>query len=119
MAMAMTSHDVESSSTGPDPKCEYQKLDQCPNVADSNVPNDWETRGSNGDYPRGYEVYVAKGSLGQGQLAAKGKGTQPLLEIKFAKPVAGKSIKIVQTGSTGGLFWSIHELEVRSKPLPK
>ena len=76
-----------------------------------------DTKGSGGDYPRGYEVYVAKGSLARGTLVAKGKGTGPITEIKFDRPVAGKTIKIVQTGQTGGLYWSIHELEVKSQPL--
>jgi hypothetical protein len=78
-----------------------------------------DAKGSAGDYPRGYEVYVSTSSLGQGRLVAKGKGTGPVVEIKFDKPVAGKAIKIVQTGRTDGLYWSIHELEAKSQPLPK
>ena len=77
-----------------------------------------DAKGSAGDYPRGYEVYISKSSLGAGKLAAKGKGTGAVTEIKFDRPVAGKMIRIVQTGRTGGLFWSIHELKVKSTPVP-
>jgi hypothetical protein len=75
-----------------------------------------DTRGSGGDYPRGYEVYVSAGSLGEGQLVAKGQGKEPLLKIVFERPVRGRAIKIVQTGQSQGLFWSIHELTVESPP---
>jgi HEAT repeat protein len=76
-----------------------------------------DTRGSAGDYPRGWEVYVSKSTLGQGRLVAKGKGTSPVTEIKFPQPARGKAIKIVQTGRTEGLFWSIHELQIHSEPV--
>jgi HEAT repeat protein len=75
-----------------------------------------DSAGSGGDYPRGYEVYVSASSLGDGQLVAKGKGTEAVVKIKFDKPVRGKAIKIVQTGQAQGLFWSIHELTVESQP---
>ena len=75
-----------------------------------------DARGSGGDYPRGYEVYVSASSLGDGQLVAKGKGTEAVTKIKFDKPVRGKAIKIVQTGQASGLFWSIHELTVETQP---
>ena len=78
-----------------------------------------DAKDSRNDYPRGYEVYVCKGRLGQGKLVAKGKGTGSVTTIRFPKPVVGKSIKIVQTGQTSGLFWSIHELTVESKPAGK
>ena len=74
-----------------------------------------DAKGSGGDYPRGYEVYVSKSRLGRGKLVAKGKGTGAVVTIRFDKPVLGKAIRIVQTGQTGGLFWSIHELTVQSK----
>jgi HEAT repeat protein len=71
-----------------------------------------DTRGSGGDFPRGYEIYVSASSLGDGQLVCKGKGTEPLLKIVFDKPVRGRAIKILQTGRSEGLFWSIHELTI-------
>ena len=77
-----------------------------------------DTRGSGGDYPRSYEVYVSPNMLGRGKLVTKGKGTR-VTQIKFSPPVVGRTIKIVQTGKAAGSFWSIHELKVQAKPLPR
>ncbi len=73
-----------------------------------------DTRGSNGDYPRGYEVYVSRDGKSWGKAIAEGKGTGPVTEIKF-QPTYSRFIKIVQTGKTDGIFWSIHEIKVDSK----
>ncbi len=78
-----------------------------------------DTRGSGGDYPRGYEVYVSPSSLGDGQRVAKGEGKGPVTEITFDKPVRGRAVKIVQTGQAPGAFWSIHELTIQSQPVEK
>ena len=67
---------------------------------------------SRGDYPRGYEVYVSFGGDNWGKPIVSGKGIKPMTVIKFPKPVQTRFIKIVQTGSVPGLFWSIHELKV-------
>jgi HEAT repeat protein len=75
-----------------------------------------DSRASAADYPRGYEVYVSRSTLGQGKLVAKGKGTNWRTEIRWA-PVVGRAIRIVQTGQASGNFWSIHELEVLAKPV--
>ncbi len=72
-----------------------------------------DARGSNGDYPRGYEVYVSPNMVGRGKLAAKGEGKGPVTDITFNPPVTARTITIVQTGKTQGLFWSIHELNVK------
>lgn len=74
-----------------------------------------DTRGSKGDYPRGYEIYVSPNVVKRGALVTKGKGTGPLLDLAFQKPVKGRLVTIVQTGKTNGLFWSIHELRVKTK----
>jgi hypothetical protein len=67
---------------------------------------------SGGDYPRGYEVYTSfDGGNWSGPLV-EGKGTQPLTAITFPEPVRGRYIKIIQTGSVPGLFWSIHDIKV-------
>ncbi|MBI1390027.1 MAG: hypothetical protein GC154_16420 [bacterium] len=71
-----------------------------------------DARGSNGDYPRGYEVYFSFDGKNWGAPVAKGEGSQPLLEIEF-QPKGARYIRIVQTGSVDGLFWSIHELNVK------
>ncbi len=72
-----------------------------------------DARGSNGDYPRGYEVYASPNMVGKGKLVAKGEGDSPVTEIQFDSPSTARTITIVQTGKTSGLFWSIHELSVK------
>jgi hypothetical protein len=78
-----------------------------------------DASGSGGDYPRGYEIYVSPSSLGDGQLVLKGRGDGAVTKIVFSQPVRGRAIKIVQTGRSEGLFWSIHELTVDSQPMGK
>ena len=68
-----------------------------------------DTRGSNGDYPRRYEVRVSDDGKNWSEPVAKGRGKEPLTEIFFS-PVNTKFIRITQTGRVNGLFWSIHEL---------
>ncbi len=67
--------------------------------------------GSPGDYPRGYEVTVSMDGKNWSAAVAKGKGTQPMVEI-FFDTVKAKHIRITQTGSTAGLYWSIHDLQI-------
>ena len=74
-----------------------------------------DCQGSAGDYPRGYEVYVSNNSRSQGTRVARGTGTNWKTEIKF-KPIAGRYIKIVQTGRADGMFWSIHKLTIDARP---
>ncbi len=74
-----------------------------------------DTRGSAGDYPRGYEVYLSRDGRAWGTPVATGKGDKPITEITL-KPGFGRFIKIVQTGKSDGLFWSIHELKLETKP---
>jgi len=69
-----------------------------------------DSAGSAGDYPRGYEIYVSFDGGSWGKPIVSGKGTRPITEIKFPRPVRTRFIKIVQTGSVAGLFWSIHGL---------
>jgi HEAT repeat protein/type 1 glutamine amidotransferase len=71
-----------------------------------------DAAGSRGDYPRGYEVYVSFDGGNWGKPVTSGKGTKPLTEIKFPQLVRARFIKIVQTGSVSGLFWSIHDLKI-------
>ncbi|MCL4215836.1 MAG: ThuA domain-containing protein [Candidatus Hydrogenedentes bacterium] len=67
---------------------------------------------SQGDYPRGYEVYVSSDGENWGTPVAQGEGSAPLLEVPL-QGKTGRFVKIVQTGSVG-LFWSIHELRVEA-----
>ncbi len=63
------------------------------------------------DYPRGYTVELSDDGTHWGQPAATGHGTSPRTEIIFPAARA-RFIRITQTGSVPGLFWSIHELQV-------
>jgi len=74
-----------------------------------------DATGSGGDYPRGYEVYVSRDGKAWGQPVVKGEGKQAVVAIEL-KPTFGRFVKIVQTGKSEGLFWSIHELKLETKP---
>ena len=71
-----------------------------------------DTRNSSNDYPRGYEVYVSFDGGSWGKPVITGKGTNPVTEIKFGKPVRTRFVKILQTGSSDSWHWSIHELKL-------
>jgi mono/diheme cytochrome c family protein len=66
---------------------------------------------SNRDYPRGYKVELSTDGQHWGQPVSTGHGTGPQTEIIFPTAKA-RFIRITQTGSVHGLFWSIHELQV-------
>ncbi|MDA7930009.1 discoidin domain-containing protein, partial [Akkermansiaceae bacterium] len=74
-----------------------------------------DARGSDGDYPRNYEVEVSVDGKKWSKPVAQGKGKDPLTKIKF-KPTEAKFIRITQTGKHS-LFWSIHELSINGKEL--
>ncbi|MCH2114686.1 MAG: HEAT repeat domain-containing protein [Pirellulales bacterium] len=73
-----------------------------------------ECQGSETDYPRGYEIYVSMNSFAQGIPVATGKGESAVVDITFAKPVSGRSLKIVQTGKSGPCYWTITELKLKT-----
>jgi hypothetical protein len=73
-----------------------------------------DTRGSDRDYPRGYEVTVSLDGKAWSKPLTKGAGTEPLTVIGLPLPEA-KFIRITQTGAVNGLFWSIHELQIKGK----
>ena len=63
------------------------------------------------DYPRGYQVELSDDGQNWSQPVANGHGDGALTEITF--PAAKtRFIRIIQTGSVAGLFWSIHELRI-------
>lgn len=63
------------------------------------------------DYPRGYKVEFSDDGRAWGKPVATGKGDSTVTDI-FFPPAKGKFIRITQTGSAHGLFWSIHELNI-------
>ncbi len=72
-----------------------------------------DTRGSDGDYPRGCEVYVSFDGESWGEPVVTSPPQRPITRLVFEEPVRARFIKIVQTGETEGLFWSIHEMRIR------
>ena len=74
-----------------------------------------DTKGSARDYPRRYEVYISNNAKDMGLPVIKGQGDGPVTTITLAKPVRGRYVKIVQTGKSDGLYWSIHELKIDSE----
>jgi len=73
-----------------------------------------ECKKSAGDYPRGYELYLSNDNKNWGKPVATGKGTSPVVTISF-KPQHARFIKIVQTGESDRMYWSIHTLQIEPK----
>jgi len=65
----------------------------------------------NGDYPRGYQVYVSNDGSNWGSAVATGNGSSQTTTITFSQQSA-KYVKIVQTGSVTGAWWSIAEMKI-------
>jgi mono/diheme cytochrome c family protein len=67
------------------------------------------------DYPRGYKVDVSNDGQHWKESISTGRGSARTTEIHF-EPVKTKFIRITQTSSARGLFWSIFELQVLQPP---
>jgi mono/diheme cytochrome c family protein/glucose/arabinose dehydrogenase len=67
------------------------------------------------DYPRGYTVELSADGQTWAKPIATGKGNGPETVIQFPAAKA-KFIRITQTGSVSGLYWSIHELQIFGAP---
>ncbi|MCZ6793838.1 MAG: HEAT repeat domain-containing protein [Planctomycetota bacterium] len=71
-----------------------------------------DSRDSPGDYPRGCEVHVSFDGKNWGKPVLTSPPQRPITRLVFPKPVRARFIKIVQTGETQGLWWSIHEMRI-------
>ncbi len=69
-------------------------------------------RGSDGDYPRGYAVRSSTDGEHWSEPLSTGAAEGPLLRLVFATPCSTRWLRIEQTGKHGGLWWSIHDLQV-------
>jgi hypothetical protein len=67
-----------------------------------------------GDYPREYDVYVSDDAGDFGEPVASGTGTDKVTRIELAVDQTARYIKIAQTGTSGGIYWSINELDVEN-----
>jgi hypothetical protein len=63
------------------------------------------------DYPRGYQVYVSNDGINWGSSITNGTGSSSSTTILFPTQVA-RYIRIIQTGSVSGTYWSIDEFNV-------
>jgi hypothetical protein len=63
------------------------------------------------DYPRGYQVTVSNDGINWSGSVATGVGSPSITTISFAAQSA-RYIRITQTGSASGTFWSIDEFNV-------
>ena len=66
---------------------------------------------SGNDYPRGYQLYVSNDGLNWGSMITNGTGVSSSMTITFPTQAA-RYIRIIQTGTASGTFWSIHEFFV-------
>jgi hypothetical protein len=66
---------------------------------------------ADGDYPRGYEVYVSDG--GAWTEVAAGAQVGPVVDITLGQQSA-RYVNVHQTGTSANHFWSIGELNVLS-----
>jgi fibronectin type 3 domain-containing protein len=66
---------------------------------------------SGNDYPRGYQVNVSTDGFTWGSPVVTGTGSSAITTITFATQAA-RYIRITQTGSAPGNYWSIHEFNV-------
>ena len=75
-----------------------------------------DARASAGDYPRGFEVRASEDGETWSEPLVSGEGRSAVVEIAIGSARAARHLRIVQTGATDGLWWSIHELEVLGRP---
>jgi len=66
---------------------------------------------SSSDYPRDYQVNVSSDGVNWGSPVAVGAGSSAVTTILFGNQTA-RYIRVTQTGSVSGLWWSIHEFNV-------
>jgi hypothetical protein len=100
------------TSGGPQQKGQWFELDLGFPVEVQSITLDAGDTGD--DYPRGYEVYLANTPGEWGEPAAQGVGKAKTTEIAVT-PREARYIRIAQTGSTTGMYWSICELAVNGQ----
>jgi F5/8 type C domain len=68
-----------------------------------------DAAGSNGDYPRGYQVFVSNDRSNWGTAVGAGNPATQLVTISFPGQTA-RYIKVVQTGTVASNWWAIAKL---------
>ena len=91
------------------------ELPQATNVAGLTL----DTATSRGDWPRGWKIELSPDGQTWDKPILEGQSEKvSTTDFLFPKPAKAKIIRITDTGSTKGTFWSIHELDVL-EPAPK
>jgi fibronectin type 3 domain-containing protein len=67
------------------------------------------------DYPRGYQVNLSNDGSSWGSPVATGAGYSAVTTITFP-PQTARYVRITQTGSATGNYWSIHEMNIYGTP---
>ena len=70
-----------------------------------------DTTPSKSDWPQKYELIYSADGTTWSEPILRAVGDHPITTMRF-DPVQAKKLRITQTGSKSGLFWSIHELKV-------
>ncbi|MBB3127046.1 beta-glucanase (GH16 family) [Paenibacillus rhizosphaerae] len=69
---------------------------------------------TNGDYPRGYQVYVSEDGSNWGDPVASGQGSQNNgTAILLSGEQTARYVKIVQIGNAGGTWWGIYDIKLQ------
>ncbi len=74
-----------------------------------------DTTPSPNDYPRGYQVNISSDGINWGSPVATGNGSSAVTTIPLG-PQTARYIRVTQTSSTPGNYWSIHEFNVYGTP---
>lgn len=72
-----------------------------------------DTAASRNDWPRGWKIELSEDGQHWDKPIAEGRSDDiSVTEFIFPKPASARFIRITDTGSVKGNFWSIHELDV-------
>ncbi len=83
---------------------------------ETDVKTVWLDAGPVGsDWPRAYQVYVSRNGVDWGAPVVTGKGVKKIFTITLP-PTYGRFVKLVQTGTSTGNFWSIAEMRINGRP---
>lgn len=71
-----------------------------------------DTAASRNDWPRGWKIELSQDGQTWDKPILEGKSATTTTDFLFPKAAKAKFIRITDTGSVKGLYWSIHELDV-------
>ncbi|MGV3660413.1 MAG: DUF7133 domain-containing protein [Prosthecobacter sp.] len=75
-----------------------------------------DTAKSKNDWPRGWKIELSQDGITWDKPVLEGTSATSTTEFMLPKVAKAKFIRITDTGSVKGLYWSIHELEVLEPP---